>query len=113
MEDEEEGLLFLMMTTLTCPKASSTLGSVVEVSSYEVEIELKEEKVYTNLNEEKESDAETWVVYTGATNHISGCCAAFTKLDTVVLDAMCFGGDSVALIEGHRIVVFMCKNGKS
>jgi hypothetical protein len=46
VQDEEEGSLLLVMTTLTRP----------EVSSSGAESELKEE-VYTHLDEEKERDA--------------------------------------------------------
>jgi hypothetical protein len=78
-----------------------------------VKIELKEGKVYTHHDEEKDSDAETSVLDTGATNHMSGCRAAFKKLNTAVLNTVRFNDDSVAWIEGHRSVVFMCKNGES
>jgi hypothetical protein len=107
-----EGSLLLMMTTLTHSKVSLTLGSAVEGSSSRVENELKEEKVYTHLDK-KERDAETWVLDTGGTNHMSGCWAAFTKLNTVVLDTVCFGDDLVARIKGHMTVVFVCKNNES
>jgi hypothetical protein len=40
---------------------------------------------YAHLDEEKERDAGTWVLDNGATNHMSRCRAAFTKLDTAVL----------------------------
>jgi hypothetical protein len=44
---------------------------------------------------------------------MSECRVAFTKIDTAVLSTVCFGDDSVARIESHRTVVFMCKNGES
>jgi hypothetical protein len=97
-----------MTTTLTRPKAISTLRSMVEAISPRAEIELKEEKVYAHLDEENERNAGTWVLDTGATNHMSGCQAAFTKLNTVR-----FGDDSVVRIEGHRTVVFVCKYNES
>jgi hypothetical protein len=100
------------MATLTHPKASLTPGSVVEAISSVVEIELKEEKVYVHLDEEKDHDAGTRVLDTEATNHMSGCRATFMKLDTMVLGAVHFGDDSVAWIEGRRAVVFVCKNSK-
>jgi hypothetical protein len=68
--------------------------------------------VFAHLDEEKERDAGTWVLDTRATNHISGCQAAFMKIDTVVLGTMHFGDDSVAQIEGRGTVVFICKNDK-
>jgi hypothetical protein len=58
-QDEDEGLLLLMTPTLTRPKASSTLRSTVEASSFGAEIELKEEKVYAHLDKEKECDVGT------------------------------------------------------
>jgi hypothetical protein len=74
-------------------------GSMVEASSSRADIKLKEEKVYTHLDEE-ECDAGTWVLDTGSTNHMSGCQAAFTKLNTAVLGTMRFSEDSMARIEG-------------
>jgi hypothetical protein len=76
-------------------------------------VELHEEKVFAHLDKEKEHDAGTWVLDTGATNHMSGCQAMFTKIDTLVLGTVHFGDDSVAQIEDHGAVVFMCKNGES
>jgi hypothetical protein len=99
---EEDASLMLTSATLIHLK--------VILSSAEVEIH--EEKVFTHLDEEKEHDAGTWVLDTGATNHMSGCRVAFTKIDTAVLDTMRFGDDSVACIEGHGTVVFVCKNGE-
>jgi hypothetical protein len=55
-QEEEEESLLLMMATLTHSKATLTPGSVVEAISSRGggrEIELKEEKVYTHLDEEK------------------------------------------------------------
>jgi hypothetical protein len=86
------------------PKASSTLGSTVEVSSSRAEIELKEEKV---------CDVAAWVLDIGATDHMFGCRAAFNKLNTVVLCIVCFGDDSMAQIEGRRTIVSVCTNGES
>jgi hypothetical protein len=82
--DEDEGSL-LVTATLTRPKVSLTPGSVMEVISSVAEIELKEEKVDAHLDEEKERYVGTWVINIGVTNHMSGCQAAFTKLDTAVL----------------------------
>jgi hypothetical protein len=102
-----------MMATLTCPKVSLTSGSVVDASSSGVEIELKEEKMYAHLDEQKERDAGTWVLDTRAANHMSKCRAAFTKLHTAVLGIVHLGDDTVAWIKGHGTVVFVCKNGES
>jgi hypothetical protein len=100
-QDEEEGSLLLMTATLTYPKASSMSQSMVETLSSVVEIELKEEKVYAHLDEENENDVVTWIVDTGATNHMFGCRVAFMKLNMAVLDTMRFSNDLVAWIEGR------------
>jgi hypothetical protein len=92
---------------------TSTQGSVTKVISSGAEVEIHEEKVFTHLDEEKERDTGTWVLNIGVTNHMSGCRAAFTKIDMVMLGTMCFSDDSVAWIEGRGSVVFMCKNGES
>jgi hypothetical protein len=57
-----------MTVTLTRGEASSMPGSMMEEISSGVEIELKEEKVYAHLDEEKECDVGTWVLDIGATN---------------------------------------------
>jgi hypothetical protein len=102
-QDEEEALLMLASATLIHP----------EVISSSAEVEIHEEKMFAHLDKEKERDAGTWVLDTGATNHMSGCRAAFMKIDTVVLGTVHFGDDSVAQIKGRRTVVFVCKNGES
>jgi hypothetical protein len=90
VQDEEEASLMLVLSTLIHPK----------VISSSAEVEIHEEKVFAHLNEEKECDTRTWVLDTGVTNHMSGCRATFTKIDT-------------ARIEGRGTVIFMCKNGES
>jgi hypothetical protein len=102
-QDEEEASLMLVLSTLIHP----------EVISSSVEVEIYEEKVFAHLDEEKEHDARTWVLDTGATNHMSGCRAVFTKIDTKVLSVMHFSDDSVARIKGHMTVMFVCKNDES
>jgi hypothetical protein len=78
-----------------------------------VEVEIHEEKVFAHLDEEKERDTGTWVLDTEAMNHMSRCRAAFTKINTTVLSTAHFNDDSMARIEGHRTVMFVCKNGES
>jgi hypothetical protein len=102
-QDEEEASLMLALSTLIRP----------EVISSSAEVEIHKEKVFIHLDEEKERDVGTWVLDTGATNHIFECRAAFTKIDMAVLGTVRFGDDSVVWIEGRGTIVFVCKNGKS
>jgi hypothetical protein len=60
-QDEEEASLMLVLATLIRP----------EVISSSAEVEIHEEKVFPHLDEEKERDVGTWVLDTGATNHMS------------------------------------------
>jgi hypothetical protein len=85
---------------------------MVAAISSRVEIELKEEEMYAHLDEKKERDAGAWVLDTGVTNHMFGCQVTFTKLDTVVLDTMHFGDDSVVRIKGRGTILFICKNNE-
>jgi hypothetical protein len=77
------------------------------------EVEIHEKKVFAHLDEEKECDAGTWVLDTGVTNHMSGCWATFTKIDTTMFGTVRFSDDLMARIEGHGTIVFVCKNGES
>jgi hypothetical protein len=92
------------------PPGESSVRTSAQGSTTEVEIQ--EEKVFTHLDEQKERDAGTWVLDTGATNHMSGCRTTFTKINTTVLGTVRFGDNSVAQIEGCGTIVFMCKNGE-
>jgi hypothetical protein len=62
--------------------------------------------------EETNRNTSSWVLDTGATNHMSGAQLAFTKLNTEVHGNTSFGGGSVAAIEGYKTVLFNCKNGE-
>jgi hypothetical protein len=86
---------------------------VAEVISSSTEVEIHEEKVFVDLDEEKERDTGTWVLDTGVMNHMSGCWTAFKKIDMTVLGTVRFSDDSVARIEGCETIVFVCKNGES
>jgi hypothetical protein len=103
VQDEEEALLMLASATLIHP----------EVISSSVEVEIHKEKVFAHLDEEKERDTGTWVLDIEATNHMFRYRAAFMKINTMVLGTVCFDDDSVAWIEGHGTVMFVCKNGES
>jgi hypothetical protein len=84
-QDEEKASLML---------ASATLIHL-EVISSNAEVEIHEDKVFAHVDEEKECDTGTWVLDIGVTNHMSGCRAAFMKINTVVLGTVHFGDDSV------------------
>ena len=76
----------------------------------QTEIHLREEKAFAHLGEREVRDEETWVLDTGATNHMTGSRTVFNELDTTVVGTVRFGDDSVARIEGKGAIVFLCKN---
>jgi transposase InsO family protein len=77
------------------------------------QVRLVEHKVLVHLSEEeKNRDTTSWVLDTGATNHMSGARMAFAELDTAVRGSVSFGDGSVANIEGCGTVLFNCKNGE-
>ena len=78
----------------------------------QTEIYQREEKVFAHLGEREVRDEETWVLDTGATNHVTGSRKVFTELDTTVVGTVRFGDDSVVRIEGKGAIVFLCKNGE-
>jgi hypothetical protein len=93
------------------PPGESFAGTLAQRSAMKVDIH--EEKVFAHLDEQKGCDNGTWVLDTGATNHMSGCQTTFTKIVTMMLGTVCFGDDSVVWIEGHVTIMFVCKNDES
>jgi hypothetical protein len=57
-----------------------------------------EEKVYAALGEEAEQASRLWVLYTGASNHMSGCRAAFSSIDRETVGTVKFTDGSVVKI---------------
>jgi hypothetical protein len=129
-QDEEEASLMLVTATLIRSEARQIEAGGLTAPAREVQslgessvgtlaqgfvagVEIHKEKVFTHLDEEKERDTGTWVLNTGATNHMSRSRAVFTKIDTTVLSTVRFGDDSVMRIEGRGTVVFVCKNDDS
>jgi hypothetical protein len=70
------------------------------------QVRLVEHKVLMHRN------TTSWVLDTGAMNHMSGARMAFAELDTAVRGSVSFGDGSVASIEGCGTVLFNCKNGE-
>jgi hypothetical protein len=75
-------------------------------------IELVEKKVFTALDDEADRDPRSWIMDSGASNHMTGCRAAFSDLDTSVTGNVRLGDGSIVPIEGRSTVLFTCKNGE-
>jgi hypothetical protein len=104
VQEEEEATLLVARTFPV--KSSLELQSCCKMSGSHLEIR---EKVFLQREEEE----KTWILDTGATNHMSGSRAVFTNLDTKVLGTVRFGDNLVARIEGRGTIKFMCKNGET
>lgn len=113
-QEEEEATLLLVKSSpekITVPEKFPIAQSERAWKS-SAQIVIKEERVLAHLDDRKERDAETWVLDTGATNHMSGARAAFIKLEEMELGSVRFGDDSMARIEGRETVAFLCKTGE-
>jgi hypothetical protein len=76
-------------------------------------VEIAEEKKFVQLGKPEEShDTKTWIMDTGATNHMTGSCSAFIDIDTREWGTVRFSDDSAAEIEGRGKVEFLYRNGE-
>lgn len=75
-------------------------------------VELVEKKVFAGLDHEADRDPRSWIMDSGASNHMAGCRAAFSDLDTGVTGNVQLGDGSIIPIEGRGTVLFACKNGE-
>ena len=73
---------------------------------------LLEEKAQVNLAQEGDAKEGVWYLDSGATNHMTGDCAAFAELDTGITGSVKFGDGSTVDICGQGTVLFVCKSGE-
>jgi hypothetical protein len=75
-------------------------------------VHITEEKVYAALGDEAEKDSCRWVLDTGASNHMSGCWAAFSSIDDSTIGMVKFTNGSVVKIDGIGTILYQCKDGE-
>lgn len=75
-------------------------------------IELVEKKLFAAVDDAVDRDPRSWIVDSGASNHMTGCRAAFSDLDGGITGNVRLGDGSVVRIEGCGTVLFGCKNGE-
>lgn len=75
-------------------------------------MEIIEEKVFAAVDDAVDRDVTSWIVDSGASNHMTGCRAAFSDLDTGITGNVRLGDGSVVSIEGCGTVLFQYKNGE-
>jgi hypothetical protein len=80
VQEGEDATLLLARTFSIKP--SSKLQTCCKISGSHLEI--REEKVFLQRQEEEKHEEGTWILDTGATNHMSGSRVVFTDLNTWV-----------------------------
>lgn len=63
-------------------------------------------------NDEKVSESNVWYLDNGASNHMTGAKAKFTKIDEEINGQVRFGDGSTVKIEGKGTIMLQCKNGE-
>jgi hypothetical protein len=69
-------------------------------------------RVSAALGDEAEKETYRWVPATDASNHMSGCQAAFSNINGGTVGTMRFTNGSVVKINGIGMVLYECKNGE-
>ena len=69
-------------------------------------VDLVEAKVLFQRDGQEEDAGGSWVLDTGATNHMTGDRSAFAELDPAVCGTVRFGDGSLVNIEGRGTVLF-------
>jgi hypothetical protein len=103
----EEGIeIFSPPTAAVPPQAGSVGGAMVPSAEDEVAlanavntspptegfVHLVEDRVFTQFSEQEKTQYRQWVLDTGATNHMTGCRAAFSDLNRNIQSTVRFGG---------------------
>ncbi|KAD3336866.1 hypothetical protein E3N88_32385 [Mikania micrantha] len=78
--------------------------------SYDV-VMLNEEKVFPDVYAKENSEAATWYLDNGASNHITGKREYFCELNEKTIGGVRFGDGSAVEIKGKGSILLQCKNG--
>lgn len=111
VEGEEEDSALLMATT-EISMSGGSLASEEPGTLALRRVHLLEAKIIPRLDAPEERDECSWVLDTGASNHMTGIRSLFSEIDKGVGGSVRFGDGSTVAIEGRGTIVFMCKNGE-
>jgi hypothetical protein len=101
-EEEDEPTLFMAS------------GTVVEPITIQVQpgvVHLDESKLFVQLGENGGGDSARWILDSGATNHMMGVQAVFSKINLRVHGTVHFRDGSMANIEWRGSILVKCKTG--
>jgi hypothetical protein len=102
---DEESALMLATVDAVHTVAPRRHAEQVEVHVPHHVVHLNEEKVFP-----EDRDDDTWVLDTGASNHMMGCRVVLASLDTSVGGTVRFGDGSLVEIKGIGSVLLQTKN---
>jgi hypothetical protein len=113
-EEEDRALMFISVESEVAAPYSPAPPPLLCAIKPPARVHLVEPKVLLHLSkEEKEAEGPCqWVLYTGATNHMTGSRHVFFELDNGVTGTIKFGDGSVVNIEGKGTVLFALRSGE-
>jgi hypothetical protein len=101
-EEEEESTLFM---------ASAAVIELVVAHAHPLVMHLDEGRLFVQLGENGGGDGASWILDSGATNHMTGVRVVFSEIDLMVHGTIRFGDGSVTNIEGRDTILIKCKTG--
>jgi hypothetical protein len=115
-EEDEHALMYIATDTeVIVPHAlCSHPRSPSHAEEPQACVHLVERKVLLHLSEEEKEvmGPRSWVLDTGATNHMTGSRAVIAKLNNGVIGTVKFSDGSMVYIEGKGTILFACKSGE-
>lgn len=111
-QDDEPTLLLLTGGVITHAREQEHAPAPSAPTPSSDPIYLEEKKLFAALDDAAERDPGSWIVDSGASNHMTGCRTAFSDIDTGITGNVRLGDGSVVRIEGRGTVLFSCKNGE-
>ena len=110
--DEEDPALMLAAVELVAGDILEPAPAAPSPNPTSRRVDLVEAKVLFQRDGQEEDAGGSWVLDTGATNHMTGDRSAFAELDPAVCGTVRFGDGSLVNIEGRGTVLFACKSGE-
>jgi hypothetical protein len=95
VEDDGEIVMLVACTNIDTEPAPPSL----------IEVHLNEDRMFVQLGDKKCGCGACWILDSGTTNHMTGECEAFSKLDTNVHGTVRFGDGSMTSIEGRGTIL--------
>jgi hypothetical protein len=102
----------VLLIGVFCAESGEAVAAEVEQRSAPPVIHLAEPRAQVHLGAAGDESEPRWYLDSGASNHMTGCRAAFSELDEKHAGSVRFGDGSQVQIRGRGTVLFRCKNGE-